>query len=214
MKITLMLTTAGTTQRSNSNLTTLDKTLRIRVREERRHNQQAKSSVHCRDSEACGEESKEVRGSLSQQRRYGAESLDLRQGDEVVAVFSRFARKGVKRKAHASPPAFKIKPTYVPTRNMRPQKNFRRPDLQVIAAAQAPSPPFMKDSSAYDGSSWELPLGSSQGSPGRPKIGSSQERGVAPRSLGSSQELPRPPGSSRELPETPPGAPGSSRAKV
>ena len=39
MKITLMLTTAGTTQRSNSNLTTLDKTLRIRVREERRHNQ-------------------------------------------------------------------------------------------------------------------------------------------------------------------------------
>ena len=39
MKITLMLTTAGTTQRSNSNLTTLDKTLRIRVREEHRHNQ-------------------------------------------------------------------------------------------------------------------------------------------------------------------------------
>jgi len=39
MKITLMLTTAGTTQRSNSNLTTLDKTPLIRVREEHRHNQ-------------------------------------------------------------------------------------------------------------------------------------------------------------------------------
>ncbi|XRB10578.1 hypothetical protein RI054_01g03910 [Pseudoscourfieldia marina] len=60
-------------------------------------------------------------------------------------------QREVRRVLRPLPPQERMKPCYVPTKNAKPEK-FEGPNLKIIAAAQAPSPPYMKVcSSAYDG---------------------------------------------------------------